>query len=358
MRKRKWKPLWALRNKAFAFFERSSFFSRLWLFPLLYPIHWIWKSFAYLKKIRKRFSTPYQSTKTVVCIGNALSGGTGKTPFLLKLLESLTEKKRKIAVISRGYLSQLEKKEATVACYYEGPLFSPDVMGDEPFLICQKFPHILCVVGKDRLKAIKIAEKEADIILLDDGLQDFRIKPTFTIGMQGFASWGDSHFFLPLGRLRDFPFAKNEVDLLVTSEKKAESANQISIEMVIKSYFNHYTNQPSLPKGPIAAFSAISQPQRFFETLQQNQCNVQGTFVFSDHEKISLDLLQKFWEKQKKRGAQALVCTEKDWVKISSFSGLPFPIISTFSQIKFISGEPKYQLLIEKIVSHGHNSKN
>ena len=42
----------------------------------------------------------------VVVVGNLTVGGTGKTPVVEKFARTLTERGRKVAILSRGYKSK------------------------------------------------------------------------------------------------------------------------------------------------------------------------------------------------------------------------------------------------------------
>ena len=100
----------------------------------------------------------------IIVIGNLRVGGTGKTPHTEWLIEQLKQK-YKVGMLSRGYgrrtkgFRWVEENDSAVNC------------GDEPLQVKRKFPDVAVAVGEERISAIPemLAEKELDVIVLDDG---------------------------------------------------------------------------------------------------------------------------------------------------------------------------------------------
>ena len=125
----------------------------------------------------------------VVVVGNLTVGGTGKTPVVERFAQSLTAKGRKVAILSRGYKSRREpllKRVWRWLTYTEAPppkvvsdgdkvLLDSSVAGDEPYMLQQSL-NCPVVVSPVRVDAVQyMAEKHptVDVILSDDGLQDW-----------------------------------------------------------------------------------------------------------------------------------------------------------------------------------------
>ncbi len=350
------------RNKSFLLFERLPFLLRLSFFWFLLPIHWIWKlvslfrNFFYDRGIFRSFSVE----KPVVCVGNFLCGGTGKTPFLLFLAEELLKRGLKVVLLTRGYRSLLENRGVHLVCEGNGPLYSAKEMGDEAYLMCKRLPLLTCYVGKDRLKAAKLAEKRGDILLLEDGLQYRKLKPTFQILMQPKAFWftqkyWEHRFFLPLGRLRDFPYRRKKMDLVVGENQKGEKGIIPSYKIEKLLLFPRGEEFFFTEGAKVALFCAISQPKRLIQAIKELKLQVKQSFFLADHESFSEDALFLFAKKCIAQKIEALICTEKDSVKLFLKKKLPLPLVITKLDMKLISGEDKWQLFIEKIVSRTNN---
>ena len=140
----------------------------------LRPLSWLYGCFLVIKK--KATLQCFEMPKTsVISIGNVDFGGTGKTPTLLLLLELFH--RPNVAVLTRGYKSEIEKKGSRQVNELLGHHNLAQIIGDEPALILETFPDIPLFVGRDRKKGlIKAAQNGAKIIFLDDGAQYSKIK--------------------------------------------------------------------------------------------------------------------------------------------------------------------------------------
>ena len=137
-------------NKPKFWDERISFLS-----IILYPLTLLVIFFIFLRKI----FCSYEEVKIpVICVGNIYIGGTGKTPTSIYLAKELLK---------------LKKKPALIRKYYKDH-------NDEYDLIEKNFNGL--ILNKNRLKAIKDAEySKYNVAILDDGLQDYRIKKNLNI---------------------------------------------------------------------------------------------------------------------------------------------------------------------------------
>ena len=122
---------------------------------LFFPLSLIVIFFTFLKKkITKTrgFKIP------VICVGNIYLGGTGKTPT---------------SILLANELSKLGKKPLILRKYYKNH-------NDEYSLIKNYFKNL--IISKNRIEGLKEAEKSNfDIVILDDGLQDYKIKKNLSI---------------------------------------------------------------------------------------------------------------------------------------------------------------------------------
>lgn len=157
----------------------------------------------------------------VLCVGNLVAGGAGKTPVTEYLVELL--KGYKIAILSRGY-----GRKTTGFILADGQSTARSI-GDEPLQYYKKFPNVTVAVCEDRVKGIRMLEKEHDLIILDDAFQHRRVKPGFSILLFEFRTLLQHQFLLPAGNLREYFCNYKRADaLLVTKTPLSSSAEQKS----------------------------------------------------------------------------------------------------------------------------------
>jgi tetraacyldisaccharide 4'-kinase len=163
---------------------------------IFFPLSIIYYLLFLIKKIQsneKLFQTK------IVCIGNCSVGGDGKTSTVLSLINLYKSRNIKVAVLLKGYKGKIKVPTQVNIVNHS----AVDV-GDEALLYVD---HARTFISNDRLKGINfiITKFSPDVILIDDGLQDFRIKKDKSIlvinGERGFGNG----FLLPVGPLRQSP---------------------------------------------------------------------------------------------------------------------------------------------------------
>ena len=137
----------------------------------------------------------------IINVGNITVGGTGKTPHVEYLIRLLSPK-YKVAVLSRGYK---RKSKGYVLAQPETPV---EEIGDEPWQIKQKFPHVHVAVEANRCKGIERlladeATRDTEVILLDDAFQHRYVKPGLNILLTEYHRLITEDRLLPAGRLRE-----------------------------------------------------------------------------------------------------------------------------------------------------------
>lgn len=273
----------------------------------------------------------HQCSVPVISIGNIVAGGTGKTPFTALLAQELGRNGLRVGIVSRGYRSSLKKHEIKVACCGSGALLKPEECGDEVYLLAQKFPQGLIVAGRNRLKAAQEAIRNgAQVILLDDGFQHRRLHRDVDIVLLNGEERLGKGFFLPRGFLRDEPTRLKNADYLFINgdfaqqnDVKNMDLHYLKVQPISVKFLDNdriwdidkFKNQ-SLKK--VAVFCGIANPQRFFHTINELGKTIVDQLVLADHEKISLAALQRFCIQAQQKGAEILMCTEKDFIKFKN----------------------------------------
>ena len=157
----------------------------------------------------------------VICVGNLVVGGSGKSPVTEYLINLLHD--RRIAVLSRGY------GRSTTGFIRASESSSALTIGDEPMQFYHKFPNITVAVCEDRVMGINLLQEQHDVIILDDAFQHRSVKPGLSILLFEYQKLQQRQYLLPAGNLRE-PFSgyRRAQLLLVTKCPASLSESQRS----------------------------------------------------------------------------------------------------------------------------------
>ncbi|MBS0603423.1 MAG: tetraacyldisaccharide 4'-kinase [Verrucomicrobia bacterium] len=293
----------------------------------------------------------------VVSVGNVVVGGTGKTP-LVHLLAGALQDKVRLGILTRGFRSQIEKSgHVKQISSGSGPRYSAGECGDEPYFLAQK-TRAQVWVGADRRSSGKLAIGEGvNCILLDDGMQHRRLKRDFEIVIVDGSDPFSKGRFLPWGLLRDSPKRLKNADLIVATHVQDQNhylqlQNSLSVYSrapVIGTQIDILQKECFSPRK-VGVFCGIGQPARFLQTARDLKSEIVDTLILKDHGSVDQGILQAFAEQCKDKGAVALLCTEKDYVKLSPGLRLCLDIVPVGIELKIIAGKEHWEHLIEKIL--------
>jgi len=279
----------------------------LWPASLVYRLLVALRRFAYSSGALQTLRLPVP----VIVVGNVVAGGTGKTPLVLWLAAALRKRGWKPGILSRGY-------RGSAAAPMEVAAASPaELVGDEPLLLAR---HGGCPVwiGRERATAaagLLAAHPECDVLILDDGLQHYRIARDIEIAVEDERGAGNG-FLLPAGPLRE-P-ASRRVDAWVANTASC-GTHSPCFRMDLRGDTFRRVAAPRV-SAPAAAFAGkrlhavagIGNPQRFFDHLARLGLATVN-HAFPDHHAYAASDLD-FGD------CEALLMTEKDAVKCESFA--------------------------------------
>ncbi len=286
----------------------------------------------------------------VISVGNITLGGTGKTPFVCLLAEIVRGKGYATAILSRGYKGSFRKGVGVVSDGEKIRMNAREA-GDEPFLLAATLPDVPVLVGKERWISGRHAVDRfrSQVVILDDGFQHLGVKRDLNLLLiDSIRPFGNSHLF-PRGILRESLGEISRADAIVLT-KGGSSDNIKKLKRKIHSVFenlpvfrvdykpvsirvagkNQNLSVESLQDRKILAFAGIATPESFRQTLIGLNTRIIYFESFPDHYSYRSGDIERLWKKGEDLGAEALVTTEKDWVRLQSvFCGsIPLWILS------------------------------
>jgi tetraacyldisaccharide 4'-kinase len=295
-----------------------------WTAHLLRPMGWL---YGIITAARMR-RTGVDCGVPVICIGNFTAGGSGKTPTALAIADLLQHHGFKPIFLSRGYGGKLK-----------GPLLvdaqnhHPIDVGDEPLLLAQHAPTL---VSRDRVAgALQAVERQADVIIMDDGLQNPSLAKQISLAVVDAEIGIGNGLCLPAGPLRA-PLAAQwpHVDAVILigqgerkDKRKGERGAALAAQAALYKKPVFYADL--VPDGQdasrlqgkkVLAFAGIGRPEKFFNAVEACGAEIVLTKSFADHyayQARDWQALQYMAQRQN----LLLVTTSKDAVKLKNFAG-------------------------------------
>ena len=264
-----------------------------------------------------------------VSIGNLTMGGTGKTTTARLIGQILSEGLGlETVVLSRGYRSK-NKKWVLQASNKGELLVKASHCGDEATLLAKWLPSCSVVVGKRRAITARWAEENlaAQALLLDDGLQYWRLERDVDIICVGAVGGFGNGYLFPRGPLREPLSGLKRAKCIVLYQADIASQEALSnlksqirevapkvpiIQINLK--LDELRPTGTLQDKEVYAFCGLGSPQSFQRTLERAGAHVRGMMAFPDHHQYSKDDVKDIAEEA--MGEEMVVTTEKDEVNL------------------------------------------
>jgi tetraacyldisaccharide 4'-kinase len=279
----------------------------------------------------------------VISVGNLTTGGTGKTPLVEWIARELAQTGKRVCILTRGYG---RRRAGTRVIVSDGNKILADAAraGDEPLLLAERLKGLAAVISDgDRVSAARWAVEHfhSDVFVLDDGFQHLRVARDLNIlTIDGTNPWGNGRL-LPAGILRESPAELARADCIVitraddpnpSAELQREITAQIKdcpvccsrMRLVGLRAVQGSPGQPLIAEeeiraSRIAAFCGLGNPESFFSLLRRSGYELSHTQSFRDHHRYTQTDVDRVVRESIKRGAQILLTTAKDEVKLRSF---------------------------------------
>lgn len=323
----------------------------LFIFSLIYGLGVAMLSAIYSIKPR-RFSAK------VISVGNITLGGTGKTTLVEYLANKLILVGHKVAVLTRGYKRDMAGRGARG-------------LGDEPTMLAKHLPLAQVLVDKNRITSAQKAIKDyaADTLLLDDGLQQWKIfKDLEIIAIDAGNPFGNGRM-LPAGFLREPLAALKRADIFVLTQVapgqqlnsfmdrlKSINPGALIVESVHQPQGFFRLDQPderlsreSLKGKTAAIFSGIGNPQGFSSLISALGIKVAKDYKFADHYDYTLADIARIVKEAKENKIEAIITTPKDAVKITQLGAKETGILVLEIKLEITKNEAEFNRRLLKL---------
>ena len=282
-----------------------------WPARALAPLSLAW---AAASRVHRALVRPFRAAAKVLCVGNLVAGGAGKTPLVLDLVRRTLRRGHAAHILTRGYGGTLAEPVKVDLARHGVP-----EVGDEALLLARL---AATWVGRDRAKTAKAAcAGGARVLIMDDGFQNPSLAKDFSIlAIDGAVGFGNGRV-VPAGPLRE-PLAQglaraDAVVMFGPDEKNAALRIQaLRPELgVLRARIAPGPEAARLKGRPVLAFAGIGRPEKFFATARASGVELRDTLAFPDHHVYSESDLAGIFRRAAELGAVPLT-TAKDAVRI------------------------------------------
>lgn len=288
---------------------------------LLLPLSWPYSLAVRLRNRRfDRGEGVQHAAAPVISIGNVTTGGTGKTPLVMRVVEMLTRRGRRPAILTRGYAAAAGQTADEVLEYQTA------------------LPNARVVVNADRVAGAREAleARGADCLVLDDGFQHRRLARDLDIVLvDALDPWGGGRL-LPAGNLREPLTALRRADLIIIT--RANQVDEYALEFIEQRLHSLAPRAPVVPatveptviyadEAPrevnelgfcvVLPVCGIGNPASFVKLVDDLAGYVAPAVRFRDHHRYADRDVEKIRRAAERWEADLVLTTRKDWVKLA-----------------------------------------
>jgi tetraacyldisaccharide 4'-kinase len=356
----------------------------------LQVLSWLFNGIAQARfwLYRKRILQDQPLGCLVVVVGNLTVGGTGKTPVVEKFARALHDRGRRVAILSRGYKSkappfwkkwwrrftQAAEPPPRIVSDGQRVLLDSEQAGDEPFMLARNLPGVIVLVDKNRVKAGAYAIKKfgCDTLILDDGFQYLPLKGRLNLLLVDKTNpFGNGHL-LPRGILREPVKHLRRASYVFLTKSNGERDAELEatietynpgVDIIECAHRPQYLRRFGTPieapgareplewlKGRrVLAFSGIATPESFEKFLRDLGALIVARERFLDHYRYANEDFAALFAMAQAEGAECLITTEKDAVRIPEDYVCPLPLYYLRLEIDIIRGAADFDEAVGRI---------
>lgn len=329
----------------------------LWLLTPPYRLIIQLRNLAYDNGWKQSVTAPLR----IISIGNLTTGGTGKSPLVIWLAEQLRARGRRVCVLSRGYKGSAAGEN------------------DESLELADRLPDVPQLVNPDRAASAHIASEELEMEagLLDDGFQHRQLRRDLDLVLIDATEPFGFGYLLPRGLLREPRGSLRRADRVVITRANQISAERLSAlrkelerfcpadRIAICAMVPRQLRQADgrhFPLDLVAgkklfAFCGLGNPAAFFRTAEPLGQSLVGSQAFPDHHPYTPDDLNQIAEAGRHCGAEALLCSHKDLVKLGRNQLGALPLYALLIEVQFLAGEPELLAAVDAVLSQTADGK-
>lgn len=330
----------------------------------LYRLGVGWRNRKFDRAARdRRSSLIHHADIPVISVGNLTTGGTGKTPLVIWIARFLSERQRRVVLISRGYGADRSADGSE--------------KNDEAIEMEHRLPGVPHLQDPNRslMSQIAVEEFKAQIIILDDAFQHRQLHRDLNVVLIDATLPFGYGRLLPRGLLREPLDSLHRADLVIltrcdmitetdrhrilaTLERESEGRPIAQTRTTISGLIQSTGNQTPIDQLhgiPVFFFCGIGNPENFRQTLENIGLDVRGSHIFPDHHRFSRSDLEQLGHEVAACGAEAVVCTHKDLVKIGTNTIGRQPLYAIQIDIEFVAGEDEFKHQLERLATLASN---
>ena len=281
---------------------------------LLAPAGHVWCAAA---RVRRRWIEPRRAPVPVICIGNLVAGGAGKTPLAMAVARRLADRGHVPHLLSRGHGGRLKGPVRV-----EAGRHTALEVGDEALLLAR---HAPAWVGADRVAGAQAASASgAGVLVMDDGFQNPRLHQDLAlIAVDAGFGLGNGRV-MPAGPLREAAsdgLARADAVVLIGEDEGQARDRHIPAfpslppRPLLRAKLRPTARAAALRGEAVWAFAGIGRPRKFFDTLRRLGATVVARRAFPDHRRYAAREIEDMARAARNLRAR-LVTTEKDWVRL------------------------------------------
>lgn len=336
--------------------------------------------YLYQAGIIRRFPLGCQ----VISVGNVTVGGTGKTPIVEMLARELSNEGRKVAILSRGYrkkeksFSQRLRDKLKAGASATPPrivsdgkhlLLDSEMSGDEPYMLATNLPDVVVLVDQDRVKSGRYAVKHfgCDTLILDDGFQYQKLCHRLDLVLVDCTNPFGNGNVLPRGILREPAANISRAKFICITKANGGDNSELRRKItelnpkagimecnhepcsLVSAFSREHNPLEHLSGMKVVALSGIASPKSFEKSLEKLGAVILKRMRFADHHRFSQQEIIDIVNQAQELGADAVVTTEKDAVRMSRIDRCAVPVFFVRIEVKFLSGIEEFNRCISHI---------